>query len=159
MNRLWLLIAILFPLFPSTSLAASIIDLSDPYPVYFGTVQRIIDGDTMVIAVELWPGLTGTYPVRIRGIDTPETTHSDCPGVQEWGLEAKAKVEKLYDVGSQVRLEHIEIDSFGRVLADISRWRSDRWLDLGHELVDEKLAVEWMSNQSDVPWCVLSKSR
>ena len=156
MAGIWLAMLLLFS---TAASAASIVDLSEPYPVYFGTVERVIDGDTLVIAVELWPGLTGTYPVRVRGVDAPEITHSDCPGVQEWGIEAKQKVEKLYASGSRLRLEHVEIDSFGRPLADISRWRSDRWLYLKDELIDDNLAVEWTPDKDAVPWCLLASTR
>src|SRR5690348_13647193 len=35
-------------------------------------VLRVIDGDTFEARVHLWPGLTATTRVRLRGIDAPE---------------------------------------------------------------------------------------
>ena len=37
-----------------------------------GTVQRVIDGDTLVVEVPVWLGLAVTTSVRLKGIDTPE---------------------------------------------------------------------------------------
>lgn len=142
----------------STSSASSVVDLTKPYPVYFGTMERVIDGDTMIVTVDLWPGLSGKFPVRVRGIDAPETRGTACEDELVLGLKAKEVAEKLYDLGSQVRLEGIELDSFGRILADVSRLRSDRWLYLKDELIDRQLAVEWTPDMDDVPWCSLAKT-
>jgi len=66
----------------------------------------------------------------------------------------------LYDVGSSIRLENVEYDAFsGRVLADIRRWRSDRWLHLEEEMIERKMAVAWTPEMDDVTWCLLAKDR
>lgn len=129
------------------------------YPLYYGTIVRIIDGDTLVVKLDLWPSITGKFSVRVRGIDAPDIRKVDCENERIWGEEAKNKVIELYDPGSKVRLENVVLDSFGRVLADISRYRSDRWLYLKEELINRKLAVEWHPNMKDVPWCLLAETR
>lgn len=37
-----------------------------------GTVIRWIDGDTVVITADIWPGLQATEHIRLRGYDAPE---------------------------------------------------------------------------------------
>lgn len=127
---------------------------------YRAEVVRVIDGDTIVVNVELWPDLTSEVSARVRGIDAPELSSSDCETAALLGQRAKGFVEDRYGPGDIVQLRDIGPDSFsGRVVADIRRWRSDRWLPLRKELLDSEppLAVEWEPGQSDVPWCLLTK--
>lgn len=131
-----------------------------PYALYYAKVVRVIDGDTLDVRVALWPGLEAVYAVRVRGVDAPELRRVGCEAERLWGEQAKAQVERLYEVGSTVRLEDVEYDSFsGRVVADVRRWRSDRWLYLADELVERDLAVAWTPDMPDVPWCLLAESR
>ena len=130
------------------------------YALYFAEVVRVIDGDTLDVRVSLWPGLEAIYAVRVRGVDAPELRRVGCEAEQVWGEQAKAQVQKLYAVGSLVRLENVEYDAFsGRVVADVRRWRSDRWLYLADELVERDLAVVWTPDMPDVPWCLLAETR
>ncbi len=128
-----------------------------PYPA---EILRVIDGDTVAVSVALWPGLRAEYSVRIRGIDAPEIFRPDCEDEREWGLEAKAQVERLYPEGREVEIRNVSYDAFsGRVVADVFRWRSDRWLSLANELIERNLAVEWVPGQANVPWCLLAATR
>ena len=130
------------------------------YALYFAEVVRVIDGDTLDVRVSLWPGLEAIYAVRVRGVDAPELRRVGCEAERVWGEQAKAQVQKLYAVGSLVRLENVEYDAFsGRVVADVRRWRSDRWLYLADELVERDLAVVWTPDMPDVPWCLLAETR
>ncbi len=132
----------------------------NPYALYYATIVRVIDGDSIAVRVNLWPGLVAEYSVRVRGIDAPELRRVSCEEERIWGEEAKAQVEKLYEAGSTVRLENVEFDAFsGRVLAEVRRWRSDRWLYLKDDLIDRGLAVEWTPKMDDVPWCLLANTR
>lgn len=134
--------------------------VENPYAKYFATVIRVIDGDTLAVSVALWPGLVAEYSVRERGIDSPEMRRVECEEEGEWASEAQAQLAKLYDVGSTVMLENVEYDAYsGRVLADIRRWRSDRWLYLEEEMIEKKMAVAWTPEMDDVPWCLLAKER
>lgn len=134
--------------------------MPSPYAEYYAEVVRVIDGDTLDVRVDLWPGLQAIYAVRIRGIDAPELRGADCPAEKAWAEEARAQVEKLYAVGTTVRLQDVEYDAFaGRVLADVRRWRSDRWLYLADELVERGLAEAWTPDMEDIDWCSLAQAR
>ena len=135
-------------------------ETANPYALYYATVLRVIDGDTLEVSVSLWPGLVAEYSIRVRGVDAPEIRRVGCEEERAWGEEARAQIAKLYPSGTIIRLENVERDSFfGRVVADVRRWRSDRWLYLKDELLERGLAVEWTPEMEDVPWCLLAKTR
>ena len=134
--------------------------VENPYSEYHATVVKVIDGDTLSVSVALWPGLTAEYSVRQRGIDAPELRRADCAKEREWAVEAKEQLERLYDVGTLVRLENVEYDVYsGRVIADVRRWVSDRWRKLDEEMIKAGMAVAWTPDMDDVPWCLLSETR
>jgi len=124
---------------------------------YTATVIRVIDGDTLEVRVELWPGLLADYSIRVRGIDAPELRRVDCEEERLWGEAARNQVRRLYPEGMQIRVENVDKDPFfGRVVADVRRFRSDRWLFLKDELLERNLAVAWTPQMADVPWCLLA---
>lgn len=151
----------IFPIAPLAA-KASDLDVRSRSMVFEGPyqaeVQQVIDGDTIVARVAIWPGLMAEYSIRVRGIDAPEIHRPDCEAELEWGLQAKRQVERLYPVGSAIRLRDVQFDVWsGRVVADVQRFRSDRWLNLSSELLQRELAVEWEPSQAAVPWCLLAQ--
>jgi micrococcal nuclease len=81
-----------------------------------GTVVRVVDGDT--VRVRLGDGRE--EPVRLLGIDTPETHRPGTP-IECGGPEASAYLERLLPAGSSVVLEadatQDRVDRYGRMLA------------------------------------------
>jgi micrococcal nuclease len=79
------------------------------------TVEKVIDGDTIVVA--------GGVRVRLIGVDTPETKDPR-KAVQCFGVEASNHTGQLLSAGTKVRLvydvEHK--DRFGRSLAYVYRF-------------------------------------
>ena len=78
------------------------------------TVERVVDGDTLVVA--------GGHRVRLIGVDTPETKDPRKP-VQCFGREASAYVSSLLGGGAGVRLvgDVEPRDVYGRTLAYVYR--------------------------------------
>ena len=134
-------------------------DIPAPYSQYYGTVQRVIDGDTLQVRIDLWPGLQGVYAVRVRGIDAPELHGAACPQEKLWAQDAQALATRFYGPGTTVRMQDIELDSFGRAVADVRRWRSDRWLYFADEMVERGMAEMWMPNMPGIDWCALATAR
>lgn len=91
-------------------------------------VQRVVDGDTLV--------LVGGERVRLKGMNTPETVKPDHP-VEPWGPEASDFTREFVS-GGRVRLEidREGRDDNGRVLAFV--WVGNRMLN--EELVRAGLA-------------------
>ena len=102
---------------------------SSDVPGIQATVSRVVDGDTIVVALD-----GKAHVVRYLGIDAPETVRPDWP-VEPFGPEASALNKKLVE-GETVRLESdvSETDQFGRLL----RWV---WLEDGR-LVNAVLVEE-----------------
>jgi endonuclease YncB( thermonuclease family) len=145
----------------ATSVAAQT-DVSSRATVFSGPyvaeVVRVIDGDTIEVSVALWPGLRAEYAVRVAGIDAPELLRPDCEDERQWAERAQAQAASLYSVGLEVRLENVRYDSFaGRVIADVRRFRSDRWLQFSDEMLERQMAVEWHPGQDTVAWCLLAQ--
>jgi len=134
-------------------------EIPSPYSEYYGRVERVIDGDTLVVRLDLWPGLEAIYSVRARDIDSPELRGAKCPQEKLWAEEARAQAEKLYGPGTTVRIENVELDSFGRAVADIRRWRSDRWLYFAEEMIAQEMALPWQEAEPDIDWCALAVAR
>jgi endonuclease YncB( thermonuclease family) len=128
-------------------------DVPSPYSEYYGSVERVVDGDTLVVRLDLWPGLEAIYAVRVRDIDAPELRGAGCPEEKDWAERARAQAEKFYGPGTTVRIENVEIDSFGRAVADVRRWRTDRWLYFAEEMVERDLARPWQEDWPDINWC------
>jgi micrococcal nuclease len=77
-------------------------------------VLRIVDGDTVVLAIADRP-----VTIRLIGVDTPETVHPQKP-VERFGREASAFLNALIG-GKLVRLAYepgpSRLDKYGRTLA------------------------------------------
>lgn len=97
-----------------------------------GQVTRVIDGDTLDVAVG-----GETLRVRIIGVDTPETKDPNSP-VMCYGAEATAKTQELVDrAGGNVILEKdvSETDRYGRYLRYVWLLHPDGQRMLNYELV------------------------
>lgn len=88
------------------------------YGPYQATVTRVIDGDTFMAVVPLWPnGMEVQTPVRIAHIDAPEL-HSRCAAEKALAIEARAVLQELL-FNRAVALQNVELDKYGRALADV----------------------------------------
>jgi endonuclease YncB( thermonuclease family) len=75
-------------------------------------VERIIDGDTIEVTLDLGWGLYKRDHVRIAGINAPEK-------VTAAGKEAKAFIQTLLPVGADVTIVSKQLDKYGRALAEV----------------------------------------
>jgi endonuclease YncB( thermonuclease family) len=91
-------------------------------------VERVVDGDTLVLA--------GGEKVRLIGVDTPETKHPTKP-VEPFGPEASAFTKKSVE-GQAVtlRFDREKYDRYQRLLAYVYR---DDWC-LNEELIRNGLS-------------------
>ncbi|OQM44283.1 nuclease [Anoxybacillus sp. UARK-01] len=86
-------------------------------------VQRVIDGDTLKVAVG-----SKEETVRLLLVDTPESVHPTKP-VQPFGVESSQYVKQLLPSGTKVELELDvrERDKYGRLLAYV--WIGNKMLN------------------------------
>ena len=93
-----------------------------------GEVDRVIDGDSIVVHLGIMPGkeLHGEH-VRLAGINAPELRH-------EGGRAARAFLAGLLPVGAEITLVASQMDKYGRLLARVI-------LDDGRDAASEMLAA------------------
>lgn len=82
-------------------------------------VLRVIDGDTFVARVHVWPGMDITTRIRLRGIDAPEL-HARCEEERVKALAARDGLARILGEGA-VGIARVGQDKYGgRVDADVS---------------------------------------
>ncbi|WDI33135.1 thermonuclease family protein [Hyphococcus flavus] len=110
-----------------------------------GSVERVIDGDTIKMRVAIWLDQEITVAVRVAGIDAPELFRPRCDAERTLALEAKVFAEDFLKNG-EAELTDIEQGKYaGRVVANINAAGGD----LGAALVSAGLA----SSGGKGNWC------
>ena len=79
---------------------------------YSATIRRVVDGDTLVIAIQVAPGIWLEEKLRLRGIDCPELSTPE-------GKAAKRFVEALVANAESVTICTTKPDKYDRYLADV----------------------------------------
>ena len=115
-------------------------------------LEKVVDGDTIDVAIDLGFDVCTKQRVRLLGIDTPESRTSDKEEkkfgllskkrMKEWRLKAVASEKD--DVESELRCP--EADSrgkFGRVLAEVWVCEDGIWTNVNKWLCDEGYAVPY----------------
>lgn len=128
---------------------------------YQATVERVIDGDTVVVSVSLAPGLVQSIHMRERDLDTPEKRRGGRGGAQcdaelEAGRKVTALVEQLLPPGTEIGLENVGIGKYaGRWVGDIMFQLpgGGNPVDLGDWLIGQGLAVPYDGGTKAKVWC------
>lgn len=113
-----------------------------------GLVKRIVDGDTLVVTVD-----DAEKKVRLIGIDTPESVHSNEDKNTVWGTYASEHTKTLVKEGQTIFLEYDEEteDQYGRTLAYV--WLSEDKTDLNNMLNAKLLADGYAMDKVYMPNC------
>ncbi len=116
-----------------------------PSYTYRATVERVIDGDTIVALVSLGLDSETCDIFRFRGINTPEI---DTPE----GKKAKRFVMRCLKKNQKIVIKTYRTDMYGRFVADILYLKDEdatfdeikiKGLYLNQELLDVGLAIKW----------------
>ena len=86
------------------------------YTYKVNQVLRVIDGDTMVVSIDLGFNLALTQTIRIKGIDAPET-RTTAVKEKARGQAAKAFAETWLQ-GKHLLIKTTKDDKYGRMLGD-----------------------------------------
>jgi endonuclease YncB( thermonuclease family) len=115
---------------------------------YAADVLRVIDGDTFEARVQVWPGLTVTTKVRLRGIDAPEIA-ARCAEERSKAEAARAALTAILAEADLI-VFRVSLDKFGgRVIAAAATARTP---DVAQALVRTGLARRSVGGRRD-PWC------
>tara|TARA_B100000927_G_scaffold287334_1_gene280070 strand:+ start:3052 stop:3399 length:348 start_codon:yes stop_codon:yes gene_type:complete len=86
---------------------------------YNATVDRVVDGDTIDVTIDLGFNVWIKERLRLYGLNTPETRTKDLEE-KEKGLKAKKYVENQVNSNSgQIQIQSLGRGKYGRVLAEI----------------------------------------
>lgn len=128
---------------PTSSSHLKIMD--QPAYTYKAKVERVIDGDTLWVVIDIGFQITVREKLRLRGIDTPEL------GTPE-GEAAKKYVSQVLKPGQEIIIKTSKSDLYGRFLADVfystlplrARDIITKGKYLNQELLEMKLAKRMM---------------
>ncbi len=108
---------------------------------YSAKVERIVDGDTMDVVIDLGFKITTFQRIRLAKINTPETYNvkRDSEEYQK-GLASKEYVEqRIAANNNEIELETEKVtEKYGRYIGTI--WLADSKTTLNDELVEKGLA-------------------
>jgi len=109
---------------------------------YKAKIDRVVDGDTMDIVVDLGFKMTTNQRIRLKGINTPET-YNVKKDSEEYakGMLAKESVVKRIEENKNEVLIDTDKDTgkYGRYIAVI--WLADSTTSLNDELVAKGFAL------------------
>ena len=108
-----------------------------PYRYADCRVERIVDGDTVDLWINLGFSTFVKKRIRLYGVNAPECRTRDLDEKKR-GLASKARITELLD-GGRCDLESHSIGKYGRVLGTI--WVE--FLNVNQCLVDEGHATEY----------------
>ena len=117
------------------------------FPISGGQVIKVYDGDTITIASKLPYDNSSLYrlSVRLNGIDTPEIKGKTADEKQV-AKEARDALTGLI-MNKQIRLENVESEKYGRILADV--YLGD--LHINKWLIDNRYAVAYSGGTKTRP--------
>lgn len=109
---------------------------------YRATVDRVVDGDTIDLVIDLGFKITTNQRIRLRGINTPETYNVKKDSEEyKKGMEAKNYViQRMEENQNKVIIEtEKDVGKYGRYIGIIRM--EDSETSLNDELVNKGLAV------------------
>ena len=118
--------------------------------IYKAEVDRVVDGDTVDVLLDLSFGVYRKVRLRANGIDTPESrTRNKAEKVL--GLAAKKRMKEL--CSKDIYIESLnggKLDKYGRLLANM--FTSDSRLNICKTLIEEGHAIKYNGSKKTHVW-------
>ena len=108
------------------------------YTYFVRSVDRVIDGDTIDISIDLGFDLTKKERVRLAGIDTPETRTKN-PKEKEMGYQATEFLEMHLMEATKLTVKTEKDGKFGRMLGWLYKSEKDV-TSINETMIDEGYA-------------------
>ncbi len=108
---------------------------------YRAEVERVVDGDTLAVMVDLGLGMMVEKTIRLRGIDAPEMSRQE-------GWAARGFVEEALSASPDVVITTRRMDKYGRYLGDLMyhpKWRDAKRILRGGYLLNRELVKSGMA--------------
>ena len=123
-------------------------------------LEKVVDGDTIDVSIDLGFDVSTSQRVRLLGIDTPESRTSDAEE-KKYGLLSKKMLKEWCLKAVESEKDDIEIEircpeadsrgKFGRVLGEVWVSEDGVWTNVNKWMCDEGFAVPYVGqNKKDV---------
>ena len=114
---------------------------------YKAKLDRVIDGDTIDVNIDLGFDISVHKRIRLAGIDTPESRTRDLEEKAR-GLAAKDRVKQLLEGCDNIKLKSHGVGKYGRCLGELFLDKVDgqeklTLVNLNELLINEGHAVEY----------------
>lgn len=106
---------------------------------YNATVQRVVDGDTIVLDIDLGFTIHWKSSCRLWGINTPELKSKDS-ATRDQALKAKQYLIDNLPIGSIVNINSKSLDKYGRPLVEVFF----NEVNINQDLLNKELAVKYI---------------
>ena len=129
------------------------------YEYHVRKVNKIVDGDTIDVDIDLGFDISFTSRVRLAGIDTPESRTTD-KQEKVLGLEVKARLKHLLDNAKSIviRTEKLNSDEkYGRILAWLFIDGAEQ--SVNHSLIADGYAWEYGGGTKIKDFSLLAEKR
>ena len=108
------------------------------YTYFVKSVDRVVDGDTIDIIIDLGFDLTKKERVRLAGIDTPEKRTKN-PKEKEMGYQATEFLEMHLMEASKLTVKTEKEGKFGRMLGWLYKSEEDK-MSINQIMIDKGYA-------------------
>jgi len=104
-------------------------------------INKIVDGDTIDLDIDLGFSLTISHRVRLKGINAPETRTLNLEEKKK-GIEARLWLEKELSKEGQWIIETTKEDKYGRILGTL--YLIGDSVTLNEKMLNEGIAKPYM---------------
>ena len=129
------------------------------YEYYVHSLDRVVDGDTIDVTIDLGFDIRYSSRVRLAGIDTPESRTRDLEE-KALGLEAKEYLKKRLKDAKRIVIKTEKLDSsekYGRILGWI--FLDDETNSVNNQMIMRGYAWEYGGDTKNKNFDALRKAR
>lgn len=129
------------------------------FEYYVKSVNKVVDGDTIDVVIDLGFDISFTSRVRLAGIDTPESRTKDL-AEKALGLESKKYLADRIKSAKNVVIRTEKINSsekFGRILGWL--YLDGESNSINHEMIEKGYAWGYLGDTKVKDFDALAKAR
>jgi micrococcal nuclease len=129
------------------------------FEYYVKKVNKVVDGDTIDVDIDLGFDISFSSRVRLAGIDTPESRTTD-KMEKTLGLESKEYLKKSIDASKTVVIKTEKMDSsekYGRILGWV--FLDGSQVSINQKMINEGYAWGYMGETKVKDFDALAKQR
>jgi micrococcal nuclease len=129
------------------------------FEYYVKSINKVVDGDTIDVVIDLGFDISFTSRVRLAGIDTPESRTKDL-AEKALGLESKKYLADRIKAAKNVVIRTEKINSsekFGRILGWL--YLDGESNSINHEMIEKGYAWGYLGDTKVKDFDALAKAR